>query len=174
MNNPSAHRFPERLEALVVAMKRELDLHKKLMQSGRDKQQALVKGDMPVIDRVTRDEEGLVMSVGDAAAQRMQLTLEVGRMLSLPEDQISITQIAHHVGEPGRSQLLSFGNELKGLVNDVVRVNRQNKSLTEQSLGFIRDFLMILGGGADPATTYTKRGVDKKISVSRVIIDRVA
>ena len=165
----------ELAKVLVSTLQEEISYQKKLLSLGMAKREGLVKVDIKKVEDSTLNEEGLLLSLGNVAEKRIRLITEIADMLALNQDNVSVNNIAAYVGEPYKSQLLSISSELKSVIKEVSRVNKQNKLLSEQSLFHIKEFFRILSGEEESDMAYTRRGVEKKSApLHRVIIDQVA
>jgi hypothetical protein len=162
----------EVLKGLEGALAEEIRLQRELAGTGSRKRDALVRLDVVAVDQATSREQSLLGALGPAAERRLRRTLEVCRLLGIPEAEASVTRVADRVGEPWRAALLTHASDLRGALAEVARVNRSNRALTEQSLDYVKRFFRILGGGGDE-TNYTRRGLESRGDAPRLMIDEV-
>jgi hypothetical protein len=163
----------EVLKGLEQALAEEIRLERELAATGARKREALVRLDLGAVDAATSREQSLLGAIGQAAERRLRRTAETARLLGIPEGEASVTRIAERAGGPWGAGLSSQAAELRRCLEEVARVNRSNRSLTEQSLDYVKRFFRILGGVKDEVA-YTRRGLDARADAPKLMIDEIA
>ncbi len=163
----------EPLGGLEEALAEEIRLEKELLATGIRKRDALVSVDMKGVEHATQRERNLRAALGPAAERRLRRTAEAARGMGLSEAEATVTRLAQRAGEPWRTRLLSHASTLRSTLKELSRVNGANKALTEQSLSQVKQFFHVLGGAGEEVT-YTRRGLEARQEVPKVMIDEVA
>jgi len=139
----------------------------------REKQEALVRGDLPVVDEVVAQEEKLVVQVGKLEERRNQLVESLARELGLDHQQLTITKLAES-GAGDTAGLQGIAAELTRVLAELTKVNEQNRQLLQQSLKYLEFTVNLLAGqeelpvyqgkeGNQPAERTPARLFDKKV-----------
>lgn len=163
----------EILDELFRTLNEELLLQRNLLDLSRTKRDALVKIDTAGLDAVNRREQNVLLALGATAQQRLRLTMEASKSLSLA--QAGVGAIADRVGEPWGSKLRGVAEELKAVMKELDRVTQACKLLAEESLGFVKQFFQIVANAAqEQPAGYTRKGEPPAPGPARLMIDEVA
>ncbi len=162
----------EPLGGLEEALADEIRLERDLLAVSARKRDALVALDLGGVEEATSREQDLLVELGGAAERRMRRTADAARLLGLPEAEAGVTRVAGRAGEPVASRLLARAAEFRRTLDEVSRLNRTNRRLTEQSIAHVKEFFLALSG-AGHEVTYTRRGLEARPEAPRIMIDQV-
>ena len=160
----------EVIKGLETALADEIRLEADLLAVGLRKREALVRLDVPAVEQANSREQALLGAIGHAAERRLRRTAETARLLGVPEAEASVTRVAERAGEPWQAALTAQALELRKTLGEVARVNRANRTLTEQSLEYVKRFFRILGGVKDDMV-YSRRDIENRSDAPKLMID---
>lgn len=160
------------METLIRSLENEARLYGELLALLAQKRDALVALKSADVLRLVAQEEAVLARLGDADLARRRAAADAARDLRLAPG-ASLQQIAAAV--PGDS-LRVMRVQLQKLMIEVARANDINRALAEQSLGHVRETLLVLTGAEPDAAAYTRRGAEAPPpAAGRVnIVDSVA
>ncbi len=166
----------EQLETLSGLLEAELRALEELETAASGKKKALVKVDLPDVDRCTATENLAAQKVTAASEARLAAAGKTLETLGAEPGAMPLQTIALRVGEPFKTRLLSQRNALAAAIGRIRRINEQNQLLSQESLKHVKLCLNAITGGAEPQPRYTRAGIETKPDgASRVnLVDRVA
>ncbi|GEM_PF-5884194 len=159
------------LQELEDTLAEEIRLHRALVELAKRKRDALVAVDTATVDGITRREQSILLAVGPTAASRLRLTAAAAASMGLPEH-AGVGEIAGRAAEPYGSALRKRARELRDVLTELGRLTRLCRSLTEESLGFVKRFFRILSTAGQEAGGYTRTGAPP-VPPARLLFDQV-
>ncbi|GAW27660.1 flagellar protein FlgN [Carboxydocella sp. ULO1] len=145
------------LQELTQVLAGQRDVYGRLLSLAREKQEALVRGDLPVIEQIVAQEEQLVVQVGKLEEARNQLVEALATELGLEDRQLTISKLLE-LGAGDTSRLQGIAVELTHVLEDLGKVNEQNKQLLQQSLKYLDFTVNLLAGQEDLPVYHGKEG----------------
>jgi flagellar biosynthesis/type III secretory pathway chaperone len=146
------------------------------------KQRAIINIDIPKIDELTKAEESVLLESSQLTESRLKLVVDLAKSFGVALDRSAVKNISELIEllpqSEYKAKLSALLTELKLLAKEVVKINNQNKLLTENSLSLIRDFFKLISQDESASnSTYTKPGsknYNKKEVYHNILLDRVA
>ncbi|MHB9143845.1 MAG: flagellar protein FlgN [Symbiobacteriia bacterium] len=146
------------VEPMIDALTEQLNLYRTLVDLSRRKRDLLVKGGAAEFEAIVESEQALLWQAGRLEERRFALQTRVAREMGLIPEDLTVSRLAPHVGEPAGSQLRSLQSDILRALAELGEVNEVNTKLIKQSLTYINAALqMVTAGGQRPAA-YTPRG----------------
>jgi len=147
-----------------------VSLHRELLAVLEREAEAMVKHDIPAIEKAGREEGALIENIR-AAEQKRQKTLfrlsqDAGRDLR----RAALLDIAQAAGGEYRAPLLRLRGELRAVAEELTKKNTLKMLLCEQSLSHVRTMLRLLTGSAETGL-YTSVGLIEE-RTHQVILDQ--
>lgn len=163
------------MEKLYTGLLENMDLqsaiYEKLLALAQEKQPVLVKGNIAELERITRDEEILILQVGRLEEQRKALHQKLANHFTLSPEELTVSELVKRTNNKDSvAQLLVLLEKTEGKLRDLEDVNKSNSQLIKNSLDFI-EFSMNVLVNNDKAPGYGETDDEKK-RVSAKIFDR--
>ncbi len=129
---------------LLTAMEKQLAIYRRFLVLAHEKQPVLVKGQIPELEKITKEEELLILQVGRLEEQRQSLVRSLTNHFVLSPEEVTLSEIMKRVdGETGLKfqQLLE---EMSAVIKELAGVNEVNTELIKNSLDYINFSIDIL------------------------------
>ncbi len=161
----------DKLCELLSALEKKYNLFKELAE---EKQEHLVENDLVALNEVVEKEEKVMKSIEELEDRRSELTDKLAEMTG--EDEINVSTILEFISGSRRRRLANLQETLQSLLEDVSRLNDQNRQLLLDAMKFNEFSLKLMMQGAGEDGIYSADGdtVKKDEQQSRNIIDRRA
>jgi flagellar biosynthesis/type III secretory pathway chaperone len=153
------------LEALLV-------LHRELIDVLEREADAMVKHDVPEIEKAVREEAPLVENIRAAEQKRQKTLLRMSQEFGRDLRRATLVDVAEVCGGEYGTRMLRLRSELREVAEEIARKNRLKMLLCEQSLTHVKMMLKFLSGSAETGL-YTPCGkLEEK--TQQVILDQQA
>ncbi len=157
------------LEAILV---RQTGIHREMLTVAGDKQTAIIKGDLALLERSVAAERKLVTGIEEEEKARLAVLPLVKKGLGAPAEVEKLTDVIALMPEPERSRMTAVRDDLKEVLEAVQIKTRHNAELLKASLEHVDSFLKAISDAAAPNRTYGNDG--KKSGGGPTFIDRSA
>jgi len=124
----------------------------------RNQQASLVRRDVGgILESVSGQEEclGRIQSMEE---ERARLMARISEVLGLGEGGITLRQITEHLDPGVGEELRATGKAVRETLENIGRVNGENRRLIQHSLEFVQEMLAALAGDGLPVRTYGSSG----------------
>lgn len=143
---------------MIDALTEQLNLYRTLVDLSRRKRDLLVKGGTIEFEAIVESEQALLWQAGRLEERRFALQSQMAREMGLIPEDLTVSRLAPHVGEPEGTRLRTLQSDILRVLAELGEVNEINTRLIKQSLSYINATLqMITAGGQRPAT-YNPQG----------------
>lgn len=130
--------------------------HRQLLELGKQKKSALIKGDLDRLSGVIQEESRVIREISQLESERQK---EVSRFLdqkNIHVDSITMSDIIDMVDDERQKNMLrTVQEELYGVMAELRELNQLNRELIEQSLDYV-NYSLELMTEEDPSVTYHK------------------
>jgi hypothetical protein len=166
----------EQLENVSGLLEAELCALGELEKAAVGKKKALVKVDLPSVEKWTAIENLAAQKVTAASESRLDAVNKMLKTLETEPGAMPLQAIAMRMGEPFKTRFLSQRTALVETIGRIRRTNEQNQLLSEESLRHVKLYLNAITGGGETQPRYTRSGIDAKPdNASRMnLVDQVA
>ena len=158
------------LAGLAENMENQLGLYRKLLSLASAKQPVLVKGDIHQLERITQDEEGLILQVGRLEEQRQFLHNDLAGHFALSADDLTVSEIISRVDEAEGARFSRITEGFTEVLKELAEMNKANTELVRNSLELVNFYFNILTD--DDSTPSYKGKDDIKTDSAAKIFDR--
>lgn len=143
---------------MIQALEEQLGLYRTLLDLSRHKQETLVKGGTAEFEAIVESEQALLWQAGRLEERRFTLQTQMAREMGLIPEDLTVSRLAPHVGEPDGSRLRALQTDILRTLAELGQVNEVNTRLIKQSLSYINAALQLITAGGQRPATYTPRG----------------
>lgn len=155
---------------LVVLMTDITDFYQTVLELSQKKKEALVAAQVGELDRITRQEEALLLESGKLEAAREKLVEEIAVAHGLKSSELTLTKAQTIAGPKVAGQLQGLEERLAGIIGELAPLNKLNTELIQQSLDFVQYNLNLLSQNA-AGTNYAPGGQGESAPRPRTLID---
>ncbi|WP_066067170.1 flagellar protein FlgN [Neobacillus soli] len=151
-------------EPLKAILDEMISVYEKLLQVGKEKQAAIIKGDPELLLSIFPKESALLKEIGLLEVKRQTETVTY--------QSLSLGQIIDNSSSAKeKEELLSAQSELKAKLKELVAQQELNQQLIENSLAYINSMLGLFTQQQEPSITYSARNYPKENNHSRSFFD---
>lgn len=156
---------------LLEIMGKQLNIYRSLLALALQKQPVLVKGSIDDLDRITKEEELLILQVGRLEEQRQSLHQALASRFVLSPEELTLSELIKRVDEKSGAMFQQLLAEMTEILQELADLNRNNTDLINSSLDYINFSLNVLTD-ADKSPVYTEQEDGKKVPAAARIFDR--
>lgn len=146
---------------LVRLLTQMVQLHGELATLMSGKLDAMKRAESDRVASITAREQMLVERVSEREGLRRQITREIVEGLGLDpaeHEQIRMTELAEHLPEPRRSQLLVASAGLREKLEAIERMRVTTTLVTQEILQHMEEVLSVITAGVVAADVYSRSG----------------
>ena len=133
----------DRWEALLAVLRKIISLYQTVLALSQEKQQILVSAKSQELEKVTKQEEMLILEIGKLEDLRRKL---VGELMAAHgiDGEVVLSELKKVAAPDIAVQLETFGENLRDIMKAITPINKLNTELINQALGFINYNINIL------------------------------
>ena len=121
-----------------------------LLELSKEERQIIIKAESDKLEDVIRLELRELSKLGAIEKKRMELHKTIAAELGLPEDQITVTNIAEKAEPDERDAIRKLQTELMPLIEEHAALNAENRELIKQHIEYSNVMLELMVGSEDP------------------------
>lgn len=163
------------IEDLIAIIQREVDAFNELLDTLREKQQAIVEGEVSRLNSSVQNETRVTSETKHLEAERIERSRELAKELNMPRQvgaNPKLSEIIDAVEEKYAERLREQRELLRSLIQKVQYVNKSNQFLLDYSIKFVEQNIELLLGTAEKGkSVYEKDGKVAQAS-KRKYLDR--
>lgn len=159
------------LQTLETVMHDHIRLHTELLDAAGRKRDAIITGDIDLMERTLATEYELIRQVESAETLRTVLVEQLRAEWGLDEEPLRMRTILEHAPEAAREVLGGLHEELRDLLDRLRYRSRQNAELLQASMEHVNAFLRLVQDATRQNPTYGREG--QREGASRSLINRV-
>lgn len=152
---------------LLGIMEKQLEIYRTLLSFALEKQPVLVKGNLTELEKITKEEELLILQVGRLEEQRQVLHRALANHFVLSPEELTLSELIKRCNDEYRSRFELLHRELKEVIGELNDINRNNTDLINSSLSFINFSMNILAAN-DEAPFYGETDRERKSSGAKI------
>jgi len=172
----------EQIDRLCEVLSALESRHRQLYQMAEEKQEAIIAVEIDDLMEVVEREEELLEDINDLEARRQSLSDKLtGSIEEIEPGQFNLSALIEYLENESilsdlREKLAAQQDSLQNLLQDLERLNEQNRELLLEAMKFNEFSLKVLLQGATPNSTYQPDGSGREDNggQSSSIIDRRA
>jgi len=148
----------EIIRELVQTVSKEIDAFNRLLSTLRNKQKAIVEGELEKLKNHVDDENKLITETKGLEADRISTTQALAEELSLSSATPKLTDIIDNVESKYAERLREQRDLLKSILGEIRDLNDNNQFLINYSLSFIENNMRMIMTGKEELPVYRKDG----------------
>ena len=163
----------EIIDGLIFVLEHQKKLYSELLKLSAAKKEAIPSGRVEQLDKIVREEQMILMSLGDMERKRKrmsrELSIEAG---GGPKDEMTISDIMAFASAEQAQKLGKIQSELGEIVEEQIKYNETNKKLLESRIEYINYMINMVSENFDASSTYSSEGAEGKRKEQKInIID---
>lgn len=148
------------MENLMDLLEQENSEYEKLLELSMQKTPVIIEGDIAKLEKITDEEQIIVGRVNRLDKEREKIMKDIATVLNRDVQTLKLSQLTTLLaGRPAEQKRLSdIHGRLKITMNQMVRVNDQNRDLIQSSLEMIQYNMNVLKSmkAAPETANYTR------------------
>lgn len=164
-----------KITALYGVLDNLIGLHKALYTLAIEKKDALIRGEVDELTRITLQEQKCIKGIENAEASRIALVREIYAERKLPLVEGTLSELIKSLtGAEEKTKLTDYRSELLRIVSELRDANELNQQLLEQSLTFVNISMDLVTDNPEEDFIYKKPTNSSTNAKLRSIINRQA
>jgi flagellar biosynthesis/type III secretory pathway chaperone len=161
----------ETWEKLITVLHDMLELYQAILELSKRKRTVLISGKAKDLELITKQEESLILQVGQIEKMRKNIMGEIIAGNSLMTGGLTLSQIKELADEDVAEQLDQLGSSLKNTALEIASVSDLNVQLIKQAMTLVNYNINILAQNV-ASPTYAPQGQSNNATKARVFIDQ--
>lgn len=160
-------------QELISVLNKIVESYNSLLNLSKQKRAALVTVNVADIERLTKEEEQIVTSIGKLEQIRKKITNQILSDLKVTEIEDSFMDMLSLCDKKNADQLIKVHNELKNVLKEVGSSNKTNETLITQALSVVNYNINVMSQ-AESTPTYNANPNDNiQAKVNKNLFDRL-
>lgn len=143
------------LEAILL---RQTVAHHQMLKIAEEKQQAIIKGDLVLLEKTVLEEKKLVAQIEDEEKRRLAVMPLVKSGLGADPKLEKLTDVIALMPEPERTNMTKVRDDLRTILEACQLKTRHNAELLKTSLEHVESFLRTITEASAPNKNYRRDG----------------
>ncbi|WP_418791025.1 flagellar protein FlgN [Phosphitispora sp. TUW77] len=160
------------LTGLLENMMSQFELYQRVLSLASEKKSVLVKGDIHQLERITKEEEGLILQVGRLEEQRLSLQRDIAGHFALSAADLTVSDIIDRVEEPISAQFRHVVENMTDVLKKLAETNEANTELVRNSLEFVNFYFNVLTDN-DSTPSYGEKEDSQKGNAAKIFDRKV-
>lgn len=148
----------DRWEALLAVLSRILSIYQAILSLSHEKKQILVAAKAQDLEKVTKQEEILILQAGKLEEIRRKLVNELMVAHGITRGGRSLLKLQTITTPAVAQELENFGKQMGQIMAEIAPINKLNTELINQALGFINYNINISFPNCEWRHTYAIQG----------------
>ena len=160
-------------QELIAVLNKIVESYNVLFNLSKQKRAALVAVNVADIEKLTKEEEKIVTSIGKLEQIRKKITNQILSDLKVTEIEDSFMDMLALCDKKNADQLIKVHNELKNVLKEVSSSNKTNETLITQALSVV-NYNINVASQAESTPTYNANPNDNiQAKVNKNLFDRL-
>lgn len=160
-------------QELIAVLNKIVESYNVLLNLSKQKRAALVTVNVADIEKLTKEEEKIVTSIGKLEQIRKKITNQILSDLKVTEIEDSFMDMLALCDKKNADQLIKVHNELKNVLKEVSSSNKTNETLITQALSVV-NYNINVASQAESTPTYNANPNDNiQAKVNKNLFDRL-
>ena len=127
------------IENLISVLEKENMEYNQLLSLSLDKTTVIVKGDIAGLQEVMAEEQKIIEKINRLESIREESIRDIANVLNIPQDELKLDRLIKMLENQPKeyNELNRVRDALKKTMNQMVRVNDNNKVLLQESIDMI-------------------------------------
>lgn len=148
------------MENLIEVLEQECIEYEGLLDLSQKKTPIIVSGNLEQLQKITDDEQEVVIRLNHLEKDRMEVTADIANVLNRDVNSLRLANLIEMLAaRPAEQQKLAMAHDkLQSLANELKRVNEQNKELLANALEMVEfEMNLLQASKRAPATANYSR-----------------
>ena len=155
---------------LLDVLKGILEIYQAILVLSQQKKQILVAAKPQELEKITKQEESLILQVGKLEGVRRKIVSEIMASHGITDEANSIIELQKIASSDVVEKLEDFQKEFGNIMAEMVPLNELNTELIKQALNFVNYNMNILSQTA-VGPTYAPQGQSNEQGAKRRVFD---
>jgi hypothetical protein len=147
---------------MISVLSSELELYQELLKLSQKKTDILVKGDVKLLDEITKIEQDMIMRMGKLEAKRGNIIKKIAETYKKDIKQINMSFLKQIMTQENIKKLENLQEDMKYTLKQIDEKNRDNERLIKQALEYIDFSVDLLKDVGHTKSNYSPDGKDSK------------
>lgn len=147
---------------MISVLSSELELYQELLKLSQKKTDILVKGDVKLLDEITKIEQDMIMRMGKLEAKRGNIIKKIAETYKKDIKQINMSFLKQIMTQENIKKLENLQEDMKYTLKQIDEKNRDNERLIKQALEYIDFSVDLLKDVGQTKSNYNPDGKDSK------------
>lgn len=160
-------------QELISVLSKIVESYHSLLNLSKQKRAALVSVNVPDIERLTKDEEQIVTSIGKLEQIRKKITNQILSDLKVTEIEDSFMDMLALCNKKNADELIKVHNQLKDILKEVSNSNKINETLIQQALSVVNYNINVMSEAQATPTYNANPNENTQAKVNKNLFDRL-
>lgn len=160
-------------DKLVLLLNQTLQIYQALLQLSQKKREILIAANPQALEKLTKQEEMLIIEAGKLEKLRQPLIKELAAALGMASGQTALSALINHADSQTSAKLTVISEQFTGITDELAQLNKLNERLIQQSLDYISYNINVLSQTM-AESTYAPKGQNGEDRNRRSILDTKA
>lgn len=157
-NKPADAALKRAIGMLEAILLRQTVAHHQMLKIAEEKQQAIIKGDLPLLEKTVSEEKKLVAQIEEEEKRRLAVMPLVITGLGADPKLEKLMDVIALMPEPERTQMTKVREDLRVVLEACQLKTRHNAELLKTSLEHVESFLRTITEATTPNKSYRRDG----------------
>ncbi len=147
---------------MISVLSNELKAYQELLKLSQKKTDVLVKGDVKLLDEITKVEQDMIMQMGKLEAKRGNIIKKIAETYKKDIKQINMSFLKQIMAQENIKKLEDLQEDMKYTLKQIDKKNKDNEGLIKQALEYIDFSINLLKDVGQTKSNYNPDGKDSK------------
>ncbi len=160
-------------DGLYKVLSEEKSLYQDLLALAQQKKDAVIEGNVPLLDTIVARERKSLSAVKQLESRRAALLSEMAESGEIPSKDMTMEQIASHLGGDAGLRLHEIKREFNRIIMELQRCNELNKKLIGTQLEYTAFWMDTFLQAGNVGNNYNNAGQESRHNVESMgILDK--
>jgi len=164
----------ELLQKLESILNEELTLHRTLLKTEHDFNQAIKETDLTAIQQYTLLHDSQIIQIEKIEEQRIAVSNQIYEKLGIKTKNIKMSQFLEKISRNWKEKLKAVQDLLKNTISELTKINASNRILLCEGLKVISSTVKMLQQPVNKFSQYGNKGTSSPFTTPRNLVNRIA
>jgi flagellar biosynthesis/type III secretory pathway chaperone len=157
---------------LLEILEKQLKIYQTMYSLAQQKQPVLIKGNIPELERLTNEEELLIIQVGRLETERISFHQAIASHFMLSPEELNLAELIKRSGEENGKVFQQLFDKMTNVLKLLAEINQNNTELIKSSLDYINISLDVLTD-LDKSPSYNDKDEINKNSMPKIFDHKI-
>lgn len=152
----------EIINTFIDVIKKEIKYNKQLLELLIKEQRILTSEDITAVEKNIKEQDYLINTIKKLEEVRIESVKKIAEIYGLPENNLKFKDIVGIVQEKCSEEIFALMEELRSLLENIVKINKNNKYLVESGFNFLEENIKVFYGADRKELFYKKERNENK------------